>query len=112
MSKRTTTRWYIGAWVVWCLAFLSLIAMSRASGPSSMPPPGSFVAYVLMFLAMVVTFVAWLAALLKLGHLRAWLWFVAVLVLHLVGLGIIGMVAYALAGPEGREQIVYRPKVT
>jgi hypothetical protein len=61
---------------------------------------------------MVVMLLMWLAALFKLGQLRAWPWFVAVLVLHLIGLGIIGMVAYALAGPEDREQIVYRPKVT
>jgi hypothetical protein len=112
VGKRTTTRWYIGAWLAWCLAFLSLIAMARMTGPTSMPPPGSFIAYLVMFLAMVVTFVAWLGALLRLGHLRAWSWFIAVLVLHLIGLGIIGMVAYAIAGPEDREQIVYRPTVT
>jgi hypothetical protein len=112
VSKRATTRWYIAAWVVWCLAFISLVAMSRVTGPSRLPPPGSLVSYLVMFLAMVAMLLAWLGALLRLGHLRAWPWFVGVLVLHLVGLGIIGMVAYAIAGPDDRPEIAYRPQVT
>jgi hypothetical protein len=115
MSKRTTTRWYIGGWIVWCLAFLTLLALGHFSPPSSSPPAGTFVLYFVMLVASVVTIVMWALTLLKLGSLHAWAWFAAVLVLQLVGIGIIGMVAYALAGPverAAREQVVHRPTVT
>ena len=112
MSKRITTSWYIAAWVVWAMGVGMMFLLSRTVRTSS-PPPGIFLDYVVMFLAAVVMLVTWLAALLKLGLQRAWGWFVAVLVLHLVGLGIIGMVAYAMAGPDGgRPEIVYRPTAT
>src|SRR5438105_15495830 len=100
MSKRITTRWYIGAWVVWLIAFVALIAMSRGAQASTTPPPGVVLAYGVMFLAALVTLVMWIGALIKLGQIRAWGWFAGVLILHLIGLGIIGMVAYAIAGPE------------
>lgn len=57
---------------------------------------------------MVVT---WIGALIRAGQLRRWGWFVALLVLQLLGLGIAGMIASAAAGPEG-EEIVYRPTTT
>jgi len=41
----------------------------------------------------VVMLVMWIGALVKLGQQHAWGWFAGVLVMHLVGLGIIGMVA-------------------
>jgi hypothetical protein len=50
-----------------------------------------------------------IGALVKLGMQRAWGWFVAILVLHVVGLGIVGMVAYAVAGPEDEDLVVTRP---
>ena len=53
--------------------------------------------------------VMWIGALVKLAHLSAWGWFVGVLILHLIGLGIIGMVAYAIAGPEDDTIVVTRP---
>ncbi len=113
MSKRITTRWYIGAWVVWALGVLMLFVLARSAGSSSSLPPGVFLVYVIMFLAAVVMLLVWLGALVKLGIQHAWGWLVAVLVLHLVGLGIIGMVAYAMAGPDGgRPEIVYRPTAT
>jgi hypothetical protein len=115
MSKRTTTSGYIGGWIVWCLAFLTLLALGHFSPASSSPPPGTFFLYLVMFVASLVTLVMWALTVLKLASLHAWAWFAAVLVLHLVGIGIIGMVAYALAGPVKRaphDQVVYRPTVT
>ncbi len=41
----------------------------------------------------------WVAALDRLGAQHDWGWFAAVLVLHLVGLGIVGMAAYKYGGP-------------
>ena len=110
--KRLTTRTYIGAWIVWCAAFVALLTIGHFSAPSSTPPPGTFLLYFVMFIAAIVTFVMWAITLLKLGSQRLWTWFVAILVLHLVGIGIVGMVAYAVAGPDDHDEIVYRPTVT
>jgi hypothetical protein len=114
MRKRTVVRWYVDAWIVWCLAFLGLLAIGRLSTPSSTPPPGTFLLYFVMFVAAIITFLMWVAALLKLGNRRSWGWFVAVLALHVVGIGIVGMAAYALAGPADadRDEVVYRPTAT
>src|SRR6266550_3013185 len=109
MSKRITTRWYIGAWIVWLVA---LIAMSRGAQASSSPPPGAVVAYLVMAIAGIVTLVMWVGALLKLAQLQAWGWFATVLILHLIALGIVGMIAYAIAGPDKRTEVVMRPTVT
>ena len=43
--------------------------------------------------------VLWIGALVRLARQRNWGWFVALLILQLVGLGIIGMGVYAIAGP-------------
>lgn len=48
---------------------------------------------------VLVMFVLWLAALARLARQQDWGWFTGVLILQLVGLGIIGMVAYAIVGP-------------
>src|SRR6266446_3068158 len=109
MSKRITTRWYIGAWIVWLIAFVAIIALSRGAQASSSAPPGVMVPYVVMFVAGVVMLVMWIAALIKLGQLQAWGWLAGVLVLHLIGLGIVGMVAYAVAGPDEMTEVVMRP---
>ena len=113
MSKRFTTRWYIGAWVVWVLALIGLgLAMQSGPGSSSPPPPVALLTYLVMAIAGVVMLVMWIGALIKLGQQHAWGWFVAVLVLHLLALGIIGMVAYAIAGPTDTEEVVIRPTTT
>ena len=108
MSKRITTRWYIGAWVVWLIAFVALLLISW-SAPGSTPPPGAMLAYLVAAVASLVTLVMWIGALIRLGQQQAWGWFAGLLVLHLIGLGIIGMVAYAIAGPEDIGEVVIRP---
>jgi hypothetical protein len=112
MSKRITTRWYIGAWVVWLIALVALIALSRGQQGSSSPPPGVALAYLVMFVTGVVMLVMWIGALIKLAQQHAWGWFVAVLILQLIALGIVGMLAYAIAGPDDSTEVVMRPSVT
>lgn len=112
MSRRTTTRWYIDAWVVWLGALVALIALSRGAEAGSSLPAGATVAYLVMFVAGVVMLVMWLGALIRLAQQRQWGWFAAVVVLQLVVLGIVGMVAYALAGPDDSAEVVMRPSVT
>ncbi len=82
MSKRITTRWYIGAWLVWLIAFIGLAVAMRGSTSSS-PPPMAMVAYAVMAIAGLVALLMWIGALLKLGQLKAWGWFAAVLILGL-----------------------------
>jgi heme/copper-type cytochrome/quinol oxidase subunit 3 len=109
MSKRITTRWYIGAWVVYVLAAIAFLLMARSNQGSSMPPPGALIAYLVLMATGIVMLVMWIGAMIRLGQQRAWGWFAGVLVSHLIGLGIIGMVAYAVAGPPDTEMVVTRP---
>jgi hypothetical protein len=109
MSKRITTLWYIGAWIVYILAVIAFFVMARGNQGSSAPPPGALITYLVIIAAGIVTLVMWIGALIRLGQQRAWGWFAAVLVLHLVGLGIVGMVAYAIAGPPDSDIVVIRP---
>ncbi len=111
MSKRITTRWYVAAWVVWVIAFVAMAAMVRGNSGEGAPGGGVLLAYLVMAMAGIAMLVTWIGALVKLSTQHAWSWFVAVLVLHLFFLGIIGMVAYAVAGPEDTE-IVIRPAAT
>ncbi len=111
MSKRTTTRWYAATWVVWAIAFVAMVAMVRGNSDTNTPAGGVLLAYLVMAVAGSVMLVMWIGALVKLAAQRVWNWFVAVFVLHLFGLGIIGMAAYAIAGPEDSE-IVIRPTAT
>jgi hypothetical protein len=111
MSKRITTRWYAAAWVVWLIALVAMAAMLRGNSGAGSPSAGVLLAYLAMAVAGIVMLVMWIGALVKLGVQHAWAWFVAVLVLNLLFLGIIGMVAYGIAGPEDTE-VVIRPTTT
>jgi hypothetical protein len=110
MSKQTTTRWYIGAWVVSAVAFvLTAVLWNNAQGAVT---SGLLFLGLVMTVAAIIALVTWIGALVKLGMQHAWGWFAAVLILHLVGVGIIGMVAYAVAGPEDTGEVVIRPTMT
>src|SRR5689334_1736598 len=111
MSKRITTRWYVAAWVVWVIALVAMAAVLRGNSGASAPSAGVLLAYLVMAAAGIVMLVMWIGALVKLGMQHTWGWFAAVLVLNLLFLGIIGMVAYAVAGPEDTE-VVIRPTTT
>lgn len=117
MSRGVTTRWYIGAWVVAAIStivfFMSSHTQTSATGVSAMgTSPISVIAWMLAGGCSLVMLIAWIGALVRLGQLHAWGWFVFMLVLQLIGLGIIPMVADAVAGPEDMEAAVTRPSVT
>jgi hypothetical protein len=61
-------------------------------------------------LAMLVMFGTWVGALVRIARLKRWGWFIGVLISQLIGLGIAGMVAYGVAGPD--EPSVSRPTVS
>jgi hypothetical protein len=107
MSKHTTTQWYFGAWIVAvvCMILVGVGARSVHAGSS----PALMITSFVLFASSLVMFVMWIGALVKLAQLSAWGWLVGVLILHLIGLGIIGMVAYAVAGPEDSMVVAIRP---
>jgi hypothetical protein len=110
MSKRITTRWYIGAWAIYMIALIALVMSARSAGAQgSSPSPALVFGYLVLGIAGILMLVMWIGALVKLGMQRAWGWFVGLLVLHLLGLGIVGMVAYAVTGPEDEDLVVTRP---
>ncbi len=113
MSKRLTTRWYIGAWIVAVLAGVVAGVMARGAQGGS-PPAALTVFYLVALAAGLVMFVMWIGALIKLGQQHAWGWFAFVLLVYVLTLGILGIVAmvvYALAGPDD-TQVVMRPTAT
>lgn len=111
MSKRITTHWYVGAWLIYVIALLALVMSARSAGVqgSSSASPALVFGYLVLGIAGIVMLMMWIGALVKLGMERAWGWFVGILVLHILGLGIIGMGAYAVAGPEDEDLVVIRP---
>ena len=111
MSKRTSTRWYIGAWVVAAIGLAIAYSSGHwANGGTSMSALTA-IAWGVAIIAGLVMLVAWIGALVHVGQLHSWGWFAALLILQVILLGIIGMVAYALAGPRD-ELVVTRPTVS
>ena len=111
MSKRTATRLYIGAWLlaVSCAVFLLWTGRGGATRPST-------VIEVVIVASGIVMFATWIAALIQLAEHRAWQWFVCMLLVYVVSLGVAGivpMLAYAVAGPCGEPALVaVRPSTT
>ena len=116
MSKVVTTRWYIGAWVVAAISAIVFFATAHvqtsSTGASALgTSPISAVAWLVVGICGIVMLIMWIGALVRLGQLHSWGWFVFMLVLQLIGLGIIPMVAYAVSGPEDAPTFT-RPSVT
>ena len=111
MSKRMSTRWYIGAWVVALIGLAVAFSSGHSTNASTSMSPLTAIAWGVAMIAGLVMLAAWIGTLVRLGQLHSWGWFVVMLILQLIGVGIIGMVAYALAGPHD-EMVVTRPTVT
>jgi hypothetical protein len=114
VSKRTTTRGYIVAWLIYIIAGAALIMTmhNSASQGAGSPPRITLAFYIVLLACAIAMLLYWIGALVRLGQIRASGWFIAVLVLHLVGLGIAGMLAYAIAGPDDSMTVVMRPTAT
>lgn len=114
MTRATSTQWYIGAWIVWMAAMLGFLAAYRHVDTISQAwylNPNLTALASIVQCSIVVMFVSWLGALVGLARQRQWRWFAAVLVTHVVGAGIAGMVSYAGNGPDGPE-LARHPQVT
>jgi hypothetical protein len=59
--------------------------------------------------------VTWIAALMRLAQIHAWGWFVLLLMVFVLTAGVLGivvMLAYAIAGPDDRKPVARRPTTT
>jgi hypothetical protein len=111
VSKRTITNWYIGAWMVWFVSLVALIVLAGREGARG-PTTGMPFLYTAIVGSALLMFVMWIAALVKLARRQATFSFVVLLVLQLIGLGLIGMVAWAISGPEEVADFAIRPHMT
>lgn len=59
----------------------------------------------------IAAVVAWIGALLNTWELEDKMWFASLLALGLLGFGVIAMIAYVVAGPDGTKQSVARPGI-
>jgi hypothetical protein len=127
MSKATVTRVFLGSVIAVVagaiLAFAAVwIAYANGafvmSGPDVVGIQATPVAWtivglgVVAALAMIAGFVgglvSWIGALLNTSQLEDKAWFVLLLVLGLFSFGLIAMIAYVIAGPDGAKQAAAR----
>jgi H+/Cl- antiporter ClcA len=59
----------------------------------------------------VAAVVSWIAALLNTWELEDKTWFASLLALGLLGVGVVAMIAYVVAGPDGTKQTVAKPRI-
>ena len=59
----------------------------------------------------IAAIVSWIGALLNTWQLQDKLWFGLLLAAGLLGVGVIAMIAYVVAGPDGTKQSVRRPSI-
>ena len=102
MSKRTITRLFVGA-IVAVAAGLVLAALWAAVASDLVVTVTLAVVGSLAMLAGAVAGVVPWMGLLNTAQLEDKTWFVSLLVLSLFSAGLLAMVAYVLAGPDGRR---------
>jgi len=127
MSKKSVTRLFVGAAVLFALGLVLGIAALWAALASDAIDlggdhfidvdrgSGAWTALALVIVgslaALVGTLAAvlsWIAALLNTWQLEEKAWFTALLALGLLGCGVLAMIAYVAAGPDGVEQAALR----
>ena len=59
--------------------------------------------------AAITGLVSWIGALLKTSQLESKAWFLALLLLGIFNFGFIAMIAYVIAGPDGRPSVGRSP---
>lgn len=127
MSKATVTRIFLSSLVaviagavlafaaVWIAFVNGAFVMSGPDvvGVTSTPFAWTIVGLgVVAALAMIAGFigglVSWIGALLNTAQLEDKTWFIVLLVLGLLSFGLIAMIAYVIAGPDGEKQTAVR----
>jgi H+/Cl- antiporter ClcA len=127
ISKKNVTRLFVGASVaigaglVLGLAALGAALASDAinvgsshiidvnGGTGAWTALGLVIAGVLAILGgAIAAVVSWLAALANTWQLEDKVWFASLLALGLLGVGLVAMIAYVVAGPDGTKQTAPR----
>jgi hypothetical protein len=130
MSKKNVTRLFVGAIVaVVAGVVLGIAALSAALASDAIDLGGSefidvnggsgaWTALGLLIIGSLVALggtvaavVSWIGALLNTWQLDDKMWFGALLAGGLLGLGVVAMIAYVVAGPDGTKQSVARPGI-
>ncbi len=123
MSKATVTKLFIGSAItvgagaiiaiagVWLAIANNVFVMN---GADIVAVQGSALAWLLLGLGVVggVAFtggligglVSWIGALLNTSQLESRTWFIGLLLLGIFNLGILAMIAYVIAGPDGSTE--------
>ena len=127
MSKATVTKVFVGSVVaviagavlafaaVWIAYASGAFVMSGPDviGVQSTPYAWTIVGLgIVAALAMIAGFigglVSWIGALLNTAQLDDKTWFIVLLVLGLLSFGLVAMIAYVIAGPDGEKQMAAR----
>ena len=130
MSKKNIARLFVGATVaVVAGAVLGIAALWAALASDAIDLGGSdyidvnggsgawtalalvIVGSMVMLGGTIAAVVSWIGALLNTWQLEDKLWFGLLLAGGLLGLGVVAMIAYALAGPDGTKQSVAGPSI-
>ena len=130
MSKKSIARLFVGATVaVVAGVVLGIAALWAALASDAIDLGGSdyidvnggsgawtalalvIVGSLVMLGGTIAAVVSWIAALLNTWQLEDKLWFGALLAGGLLGVGVIAMIAYVVAGPDGTTQSVARPRI-
>jgi hypothetical protein len=123
MSKKNVTRLFVGSAVILAAGLvLGLAALWAALASDAIDIGGSHVidvnggsgAWTALALVIVgslavtggtvAAVVSWIAALLNTWQLEEKTWFASLLALGLLGFGVVAMIAYVVAGPDGTQQ--------
>jgi hypothetical protein len=121
MTKATVTRLFIGSIVAAAAgAIFAIVAVWLAienrvftmSGPDIVGLQSSTLTWVLLVVGVVgvlaviggaiTGLVAWIGALLNTSQLESKTWFLGLLLLGVFNFGFLAMIAYVIAGPDGR----------
>ena len=130
MSKKNIARLFVGATVaVVAGVVLGIAALWAALASDAIDLGGSdyidvnggsgawtalalvIVGSMVMLGGTIAAVVSWIGALLNTWQLEDKLWFGALLAGGLLGLGVVVMIAYVVAGPAGTKQTVARPGI-
>ena len=123
MSKKSVTRLFVGAALAFAVGIvLGIAAVSAALATDAIDLGGDYVievhggagAWAALALVLLGSFVAlagtvaavlsWIAALVDTWQLEEKTWFWSLLSMGLLGFGVVAMIGYVAAGPDGTQQ--------
>lgn len=123
MSKKNVTRLFVGAAVTFAVGLVfGAAALSAAIASDAIDFGGDYVIEVnggtgawialglillgslALLVATVAAVVSWIAALLNTWELEEKTWFWSLLSLGLLGFGVVAMIGYVFAGPDGMKR--------